>query len=141
MLGGEAAGLQRVLHPPSSCGCVAGVQRSCGSSDHWAGEISHGCGGKEKRKKKGIQGKTSARRSWCTVSNSFGVAGNNRRGLFLNNFVQLFSCISAKQIGVEQTKLEEVMGSCTLLAAVEVGSSRGKSLRTGELINHRGLVS
>ena len=75
------------------------------------------------------------------VSNSFGVAGNNQRGLFLNNIVQLFSCINAKQIGLEQAKLEEVMGSHALLAAVEVGSSRVKNLRADEQVNHQGLMN
>lgn len=83
-------------------------------------------------KKIGVQGKSSTGKSWCTVSNSFGVAGNNWRGLFLNNFVQLFSCINAKQIGLEQAKLEEVMGNCALLAAIKVGSSKGKALRANE---------
>lgn len=45
------------------------------------------------------------------VSNSFRGAGNNRRGPFPNNFMQLLSCISAKQIGLEDAMLEEVMGS------------------------------
>lgn len=66
------------------------------------------------------------------ISNSFGVAGNNQRGLFLNSFVQHFSCINAKQIGLEQAKLVEVKGSCALLAGVEVRLSRGKALRAGE---------
>lgn len=73
----------------------------------------------------GVQGKSSTGRSWFTVSSSFRVDGNNWRGLFLNNFVQLFSCINAKQIGLEQAKLEEVMGSCAL-AAVQAGLSREK---------------
>lgn len=66
------------------------------------------------------------------VSNSFAVAGNNRRGLLLNNFVQLFYCINAKQTGLEQVKLEQVTGSCALLAGVEMGSSRVKASRADE---------
>lgn len=42
--------------------------------------------------------------------------------------MQLFSCINANQIGLEQEKLEEVMW----LAATEVGLGRGEALRAGE---------